>query len=1461
MTHWKKWIWPGILTVVILSALALWLKAPVIEGDLKAKASAALVEQGHAWAEVEMDGRDAVVRGAAPSESGKDQASSITDAVYDIRVVDNQTDLIAAQSPYIFKATRDGDAVELSGFVPDEQARQTLLGAVKETISGSTVTDKLELARGAPEGHAAMTMFGVSQLAGLSKGEFSLEDSAVTLRGASASRDSYNSITQALGGGLPVGATLALGDIEAPKVSPYTWSAKYQEKQVSLDGHVPSEQVRKSITDAVAAALPNVEIVDNQLLASGAPQEFEQSVEFAIAQLPRLKEGDIKLSDKEISFAGVANDPTSFAAATSAIGGALPAGLTLGGSDITPPSVSPFTWKADYDGTKAVLTGFAPNQDSKTQIVSQAKEVLQDIEVEDKMQIAAGASVDLVDQTSFALAQLPNLASGVVELSDNAFKITGVARDTESYGRAIAATSGTLPSNLSLSQATIAPATVSPYTWRAEYDGQTAVLSGHVPDKEARVAINAAIARALGGAILDDKMRVAAGAGSEFLPHASFAVAQLERFSSGSVELSDNALAIRGVARDAQSFNAAETALASQLPPQLTVASQEIMPSTISPYRWSADYDGKMVRLAGFAPNKNARTIIVAAVKTALPEADIDDTMQVAAGEPASFVEATGFAVQQLGRFSRGSVRLSDLDLTVEGTALDSQNYGEANAALKRALPASLVLAEQNITPPTVSPYEWRANHDGQNLILDGFVPDDAARTAISAAAKAALPNASVSDNMQIAAGAPADFVDASSFALAQLSRFSTGRVALSDLALSVEGTALDSASYDGAKAAVSGALPAAMTLASQSILPPTVSPYNWRASYDGQAIVLGGVVPDADTRAAVNAAASAAVPNIPVRDEMQIAAGAPEGYLNAVAFALEQMPRFSAAKVGLSDLNLTIDGTALNPDTYVAAADALSGALPTGLRLADVNIVPASVSPYTWSAKYDGTDVVLAGFVPDGSVRESIVSEVTSKLPGKRVVDTMQIAAGAPDTFSAATTGAISIIPRLSSGTVSLSNLALTVTGVAKSSGNYLAAEGFVAGDLPGGMTLASSAIVPPKAQGDYVWSAQKTKTSIVLAGLSPSREARLSIAKRTSELHPGATVINRMTIQTGAPDGFRPNIDKGLTFLDRLEAGSVNITNQSMSITGQAKSVSEYEAALAETEKPLGDGYVWDQRDIKPAAVSPYTWSAENIGENGVLSGFVPSAAIGVSVLDTAKAVLNKPVDNKQRVAAGQPDGFGDAAAALLSGLSRLDEGRASITGVNAVIQGRADSQEAASKLEGEIVASMPANFKTRALISYPLPAPEPAPEPEVKKPAEPEPVEPKPVEPKPVEVVEPLCNVDFKALFQGDKILFETARAVIRERSYPLLQRIAGGLRECPDALIEVSGHTDSRGRDLYNQQLSEARAEAVIDYMKSIGVNSANLVAKGYGESQPIDSNESPETRINNRRIEFKELQRN
>lgn len=102
----------------------------------------------------------------------------------------------------------------------------------------------------------------------------------------------------------------------------------------------------------------------------------------------------------------------------------------------------------------------------------------------------------------------------------------------------------------------------------------------------------------------------------------------------------------------------------------------------------------------------------------------------------------------------------------------------------------------------------------------------------------------------------------------------------------------------------------------------------------------------------------------------------------------------------------------------------------------------------------------------------------------------------------------------------------------------------------------------------------------------------------------------------------------------------------------------------------------------------------------------------------------------------------------------------------------------------------------------------------------------------------------------------VLFETNKSKLFPGAQVKLNDVAKALtQQDPNSQIVVEGHADSQGDDQHNLELSQARAEAVREYLIERGIAADRIVAKGYGETRPIADNSSPEGRANNRRVEI------
>jgi peptidoglycan-associated lipoprotein len=145
-----------------------------------------------------------------------------------------------------------------------------------------------------------------------------------------------------------------------------------------------------------------------------------------------------------------------------------------------------------------------------------------------------------------------------------------------------------------------------------------------------------------------------------------------------------------------------------------------------------------------------------------------------------------------------------------------------------------------------------------------------------------------------------------------------------------------------------------------------------------------------------------------------------------------------------------------------------------------------------------------------------------------------------------------------------------------------------------------------------------------------------------------------------------------------------------------------------------------------------------------------------------------------------------------------------------------------------------------------------------------------------PDPSELIQDVTNITLDTTVVLEQLILEKAivleniyydfdRAEIRPDAAEELDKLVKILKDNPNIRIELSSHTDSRGSEAYNQELSQRRAESAVEYIISQGIDRDRLVARGYGESRPIAPNENPdgtdnpEGRQMNRRTEFKVIE--
>ena len=212
-------------------------------------------------------------------------------------------------------------------------------------------------------------------------------------------------------------------------------------------------------------------------------------------------------------------------------------------------------------------------------------------------------------------------------------------------------------------------------------------------------------------------------------------------------------------------------------------------------YVWSATRIESGIRLRGSVPTDEDRRTVLGMVKAHFPDLQVEDRLKVAdAGAPPQdqWLGAVSFGLKQLSHLKRGSARLYDVALKVDGEARSAADYVEVKKALAGPLPTGLVVAGESIKPPIADPFVFVADLGANELSLSGSVPNENARKHVRELSRQLFRRPGLDDRLELASGAPKNWNEAVVAALRALSQLESGKIALSGLAVTIQGVAPD---------------------------------------------------------------------------------------------------------------------------------------------------------------------------------------------------------------------------------------------------------------------------------------------------------------------------------------------------------------------------------------------------------------------------------------------------------------------------------------------------------------------------------------------------------------------------------------------------------------------------------------------------------------------------------------------
>jgi hypothetical protein len=236
-------------------------------------------------------------------------------------------------------------------------------------------------------------------------------------------------------------------------------------------------------------------------------------------------------------------------------------------------------------------------------------------------------------------------------------------------------------------------------------------------------------------------------------------------------------------------------------------------------YVWSASRSGSTLRLRGLVPSEDDRRTVLGMVKAHFADLDVEDRLRIAEGGPPreQWLGAVSFGLKQLSHLKRGSARLLNEGLKVDGEARSANDYAEVKKALTGPMPAGLTVLNDHVRPPIADPFVFTASLEPNALVLTGSVTSEERRKILKEMARKLFERPMLNDELQLASGAPKGWNEAVEASLRALSRLDSGKIAISGLALSIEGVAPDKGTAVAVSYQLKHELPALFT-SSESI-------------------------------------------------------------------------------------------------------------------------------------------------------------------------------------------------------------------------------------------------------------------------------------------------------------------------------------------------------------------------------------------------------------------------------------------------------------------------------------------------------------------------------------------------------------------------------------------------------------------------------------------------------------------
>jgi len=551
----------------------------------------------------------------------------------------------------------------------------------------------------------------------------------------------------------------------------------------------------------------------------------------------------------------------------------------------------------------------------------------------------------------------------------------------------------------------------------------------------------------------------------------------------------------------------------------------------------------------------------------------------------------------------------------------------------------------------------------------------------------------------------------------------------------------------------------------------------------------------------------------------------------------------FAWTEVTADGLQVLLEGTAPDEAARFSAISLIAGLVDAARIIDGMEVPPAKgLAPPRFSAEILRNDsgISIIGLIPANSDRAGLVRELNSLAGAENVADLLETAKyDTPEGWEAALDFAAKALKLLPRAKISVAAGEVSVTAISDSAEAKARLEEQLGRLATPGLRLALDIAAPRPVITPFTLRFLLNENGAAFNACSAESEesrGRILAAARNAGLQGEADCVIGMGVPS--PNWARA-AELSIAGLAELGGGSVTIANADITlVAAEGTPEAQFDHVVGELESALPRVFalhaVLPVPETREAAAVPEFTATLSPEGQVQLRGRLSDAALRTVADSYARARFGSDnVHTAARVAPGLPPDWPVRVLAGLEALSYLQRGAVLVTPDTLEVRGMSYSKDTPAGIARFLSAKL-GEAETYGLdITYE-----------------------KPPEPKDKPLPPELCEAQLASAQSEAKIAFEPGSATIAAETAATMDRIAGILGRCGPVRLEIQGHTDSQGREAMNQNLSQARAQSVLNELRARRVVTSSFAAKGYGESTPIADNGTEEGREANRRIEFK-----